>query len=220
MTDPTAELFARLPERERDRVRTVLRRRRFDAGTVVCHEGDPGDSCHFVVDGRFSVSVATALGDRAVLAIHGPGEVFGELALFLDEGTRTATITALEASTTLELHRHEFDDVSRQYPAVLRFFVVLLAERTVRLSHAALSGLFDPVDKRVYAQLCLLADLYLGDAPQGAVPVRQEIVAGLAGTTRPTVNRVLKQAEHDGLVELRRGQIDVLDRDTLRRRAR
>jgi CRP-like cAMP-binding protein len=213
-------LFAKLPEADRARVHAAMRRRRFTAGTVVCHEGDPGDSCHVVVEGRFAVSVATQLGDRVVLAIESPGNVFGELALVRDDGRRTATITALEPSVTLELHRREFDEISAQHPAVSRFLIELLAARVVRLSGSAMSGLFDPVESRVFAQLNLLADLYLSDAEGGAMPVRQEIVAAMAGTTRPTVNRVLKQAEVDGLVALRRGQIDVLDRDALRRRAR
>jgi CRP-like cAMP-binding protein len=215
----TSEFLAQLPDAERTKVMAAMRRRRFAAGEVVCHEGDPGDSCHLVVEGRFSVSVTTRFGDSAVLAIHSVGEVFGELALVRPDGTRTATITALEPSATMELHRREFDTLSEQHPAVLRFLVGLLAARVVRLSGAALSGLFESVDTRVYRQLCLLADLYLGDAADGSLPVRQEIVAEMAGTTRPTVNRVLKQAEQDGLVGLRRGHIDVLDRARLRRRA-
>ncbi|HEY1739655.1 MAG TPA: Crp/Fnr family transcriptional regulator [Acidimicrobiia bacterium] len=213
-------LFAKLPEDDRARVYAAMRRRRFTAGTVVCHEGDPGDSCHVVVEGRFAVSVATRLGDRVVLAIESPGNVFGELALVRDDGLRTATITALEPSVTLELHRREFDEIGAQHPAVSRFLIELLAARVVRLSTSAMSGLFDSVESRVLAQLNLLADLYLSDGAGGPVPVRQEIVAAMAGTTRPTVNRVLKQAELDGLIALRRGQIEVLDRDALRRRAR
>ncbi len=213
-----ANLLDGLPDEDRARVTAVMRRRRFDKGIVVCHEGDPGDSCHLVVSGRLSVSVMTRLGDIAVLAIMGPGEVFGELALLTEQRTRTATITALEPSVTMELHRRDFDALSEQHPTVLRFLVDMLVSRVVRLSSSALSGLFDSVEHRVYAQLALLADMYLGDAASGSVPLRQEVVAGMAGTTKSTVNRILKHAESDGLVVLRRGQFEVIDRAALRKR--
>ena len=184
------------------------------------HEGDPGASCHLVVSGRFAVSVATPLGHNAVLWLVGPDDFFGELALVSDANDRTATVTALEASTTLELRRAEFDRLCDDHPQVLRVLVRALGDRVARTSALALAGLFEPVEQRVYRQLALLCDLYLQDASTGTVALNQEVVAGMAGTTRPTVNRVLKQAEDAGLLTLGRGRIDVHDRVGIARRGR
>ncbi len=95
-----------------------------------------------------------------------------------------------------------------------------LGDRVARTSALALAGLFEPVEQRVYRQLALLCDLYLQDASTGTVALNQEVVAGMAGTTRPTVNRVLKQAEDAGLLTLGRGRIDVHDRVGIARRGR
>jgi CRP-like cAMP-binding protein len=58
-----------------------------------------------------------------------------------------------------------------------------------------------------------------GDAPPIAIPLIQEDIAALAGTSRATVNRVLREAERRGIVELRRGRTVVLDADALARLA-
>lgn len=212
--------LATLPDADQRRVRAAMVRRKFTKGTVVFHEGDPGASCHLVVSGRFAVSVATPLGHSAVLWLLGPDDFFGELALLSETSERTATVTALEASTTLELRRADFEQLCTDHPRVLRVLVAALGERVARTSELALSGLFQPVEQRVFHQLVLLCELYLQQASTGTLPLHQEVIAGMAGTTRPTVNRVLKQAEEAGLVTLGRGRIEVHDRPGLERRAR
>ena len=67
--------------------------------------------------------------------------------------------------------------------------------------------------------MCELAELYGADDGETVVPLTQEEIAELAGTSRATVNRVLREAEQRGSVELRRGRTAVLDLDQLLRRA-
>jgi CRP-like cAMP-binding protein len=83
--------------------------------------------------------------------------------------------------------------------------------------------MYVPVDQRVWQRLVELADTYSepGDSASGAViPLTQEDIAQLAGTTRPTVNRLLRNAESDGHVRMARARLEVLDVDALRTRAR
>jgi CRP-like cAMP-binding protein len=76
-------------------------------------------------------------------------------------------------------------------------------------------ALFVRVDKRVLRRVLALAELY-GEGRAGTtIPVRQEDVAELAGATRPTVNRALKEAEAGGAIALGRGRITVLDPERL-----
>jgi CRP/FNR family transcriptional regulator, cyclic AMP receptor protein len=216
----TVQLLDGLGEAERREVRAAMHRRRFTKSMIVFHEGDPGNSCHVVTKGRFAVSVSTPLGQSAVMWLPGPDDVFGEMALLGGRRDRTATVTALEPAETLELHRDRFDELCRSHPSVMRILVDVLARNVERTTELAIGGLFHPVDRRVGRQLGLLAALYLGDAGAGPIPVHQEVVAAMAGTTRPTVNRVLKQAEADGILRLARGRIEVLDRARLDRLAR
>jgi CRP-like cAMP-binding protein len=65
-----------------------------------------------------------------------------------------------------------------------------------------------------------LTELYdRGERPV-VIPLRQDDLASLAGTTRPTANRVLRHLERDGVIALHRGQVHVLDDDALAIRAR
>jgi CRP-like cAMP-binding protein len=65
-----------------------------------------------------------------------------------------------------------------------------------------------------------LVDLFGDGRQETTIPRTQDVIAELAGASRPTVNGILREEERRGLVELRRGQTIVLDVDNLRRRAR
>jgi CRP-like cAMP-binding protein len=71
----------------------------------------------------------------------------------------------------------------------------------------------------VLRRVCELTELYRAGDGEVVVPLTQEEIAELAGTSRATVNRVLREAERRGSVELRRGRTAVLDLDELLRRA-
>ena len=86
----------------------LARRRRFASGEVVFHRGDPASSLHLVVKGHFTARVVTQHGDSVVVAVHGPGEAFGELAL-VDAVSRSTTVAAVEAGETLAIAREDFE---------------------------------------------------------------------------------------------------------------
>jgi CRP-like cAMP-binding protein len=87
------------------------------AGEVILREGEIGDTMYFVVSGRAQVSKVADGGCDIELALLKPGEYFGEMALF-DNLMRSATVTALEPTRLLMLHRREFSEVVREYPQV------------------------------------------------------------------------------------------------------
>ena len=102
-------LLAGVSDEEVRELLRIARRRRFERNEVVFHQDDPGDSLHLIVKGRFSVRVTTPLGDAAMIAVRGPGESFGEMALVAEEPRRTATLTALEDAETFAVYRLEFE---------------------------------------------------------------------------------------------------------------
>jgi CRP/FNR family cyclic AMP-dependent transcriptional regulator len=207
-------------EEDRRQILATARRRRFDENEVVFHEGDPGASLHLLAKGRVAVRVTTPLGDTATLNLLGPGEAFGELALLSRTALRTATVVALEPVETLSLHRDQFEELRQRYPSIERFLSEALAARVERLSEQLLEALFVPADKRVVRCLLSAAGVYGGVKAGTVVNLTQEDLAGLAGTTRPTVNRVLQRAAEDEAVVLGRGRIEIVDPDQLERRAR
>jgi CRP-like cAMP-binding protein len=213
------QLFGDLPPEEVRRVLTMARRRTFGRGEVVFHEGDPADSLHLIEKGRFAVRVTTPLGETATLATRGPGEAFGELAL-VSEAPRSATVAALEPAETHSLYRREFDQLRREHPYVNRILVAVLAASVRRMDELIVEAFYVGAEKRVLRRLRDLAAIYGNGSEQITVPLTQEDLAGLAGTSRATVNRVLRDEESRGTVTLGRGRTVVIDLDTLTRRAR
>jgi len=210
-----------VPAEEVRRLLSVARRRRFARGEVVFHRDDPADSLHLIVKGRFAIRVMTPLGDQATIAVRGPGESFGEMALVGQPACRSATVETLEESETFCVYEGEFNRLRREHPIVSELVICFLTNEVRMLDDRLLEALYVPVKQRVLRRLCELADLY-GEGADGPVEIRltQEELAGLAGSTRATVNSVLREAQARGLIELARGRIQILDREGLARRAR
>ena len=201
------DVFADVPELE---LRNSGRRRKFGRGEIVFHEGDPGDSLHRVTTGRFAARVTTPLGDVATFAVHAPGEVFGLLAVVHPDARRTATVIALQPSETFAIPRSAFVRLRATYPGVASAVEQLLVEMLTASSNRLVEALYTPVHLRVRARLRDLARIYGdGGSEPITIPLSQEDLAGLAGTTRETVNRVLQDEQERGTVTLARRRITI-----------
>jgi len=214
------QLLEGVPEESVQRLLQIARRRRFRRGEVVFHRGDPADSLHLVAKGRFAIRVMTPLGDQATLALRGPGESFGEMALVGARASRAATVEALEPAETFCVYETEFALLRHEHPAVNELLISLLAAEVRSMNERLLEALYLPVERRVLRRLGELAQLYRGAADGPVeIPLTQEEVAGLAGTSRASVNAVLGDAQTRGLVTLRRGTITIVDAPGLAARA-
>jgi len=214
------KLLEGVPPDEVRELLQVARRRRFGRGEVVFHRDDPGDALHLIERGRFSIRVMTPLGQVATIALRGPGESFGEMALLDDELRRSATVTALEDAETFSVTRADFERLRGRHPAVNELLLRFLQNEVRLLNERLLEALYVPVEKRVLRRLVELAALY-PDGENGAlISLTQESLAELAGATRPSVNQVLREEGRRGLIELRRGKTRIVDLDALARRAR
>jgi CRP-like cAMP-binding protein len=211
-------LFEGIPGDDVRAVLALARRSTYRKGEVVFHRHDPADSVHLVVKGRFDVRIVTALGDTVALGIRGPGETFGELAV-ITEGDRSATVVAVEPGETLVVRGSELRRLARRHPSVDEVFVRLLSERVAVLSERLVEAYTVGAETRVARRVLDLSRVF-GGPPPVAIPLIQEDIAALAGTSRATVNRVLRDAERQGIVELQRGRTVVLDEAALARLAR
>lgn len=211
-------VLASLPPDERRTLAAGLRRRAYRRDEVIFHQGDPADTLHLIAAGRASVRVTMPGGEFVVVELLGPGDAFGELAL-VGPQSRRATVVALERCETLSLGRDEFERLRTAYPGVDRFLIDLLARRVDRLNTYLLEALFVPAERRVLRRLLELCELYPADGQGIVIPVTQETLASLAGTTRPTANQVLRRMVAIGIVTVSRSQIVVLNRASLQERA-
>jgi CRP-like cAMP-binding protein len=208
-------LLAGVPAEEIARTLEIARRRTFARDEVVFHEGDPADTVHLIDRGRAVVRSTTRHGQRVTLAVLGPGDAFGELAL-LDAGTRrSATVAAIEPLVTHAIYEADFHRLRRVHPQLSEVIIALLSERVRLLDAQLLDALYLPADLRVRKRVAELAERYEGADGETVIPLRQEDIADLAGTSRATVNRVLREEARRGTVRLTRGRTTVLDRDRL-----
>ncbi|HEY8838697.1 MAG TPA: Crp/Fnr family transcriptional regulator [Dehalococcoidia bacterium] len=213
-------IFGNVPEADIREVLMIARRRTFERREIVFHQHDPAETLHLVVKGRFAVRVATSLGDTAMLAVRGRGDTFGELALLTAEATRSATVAALEPSETLSILRADFAFLQARHPSVNAVMVAILAEQLRRTNARLMEAHYVDADTRVRRRVQELAALYADGVEAASIPLTQEDIAAMAGTSRATVNRVLREDEKNGVLELRRGRTVVRDPEALVRLAR
>jgi len=208
-------LLEEVPDADVQRLVSVSRRRRFSRNEVVFHRDDPADSLHLIEKGRVAIRIMTPLGDTATLAVRGPRESFGEMAL-VGAARRTATVAALDQTQTLAIYKDDFERLRADHPSVDDVLFAFLVAEVRTLDNRLLEALYVSADRRILRRL---GDL-VGDVPGSELPLTQEELAELAGTSRSTVNRVLRNEERRGTVALSRGRIRVLDPTQVARRAR
>lgn len=191
--------------------------RRFLPGDFVHLEGDPASTISIVDHGQLLVE-ACPVGSwvPAAVGVLGPGSMLGEEALASD-GVRCASVKALTPGLLLVAFREELIEEMMARPSTRRLFFRLQGElHRARLSEA-LANTAAKVDLRIARWVLHCAEVFAA-APAGPVTLhlRQELIAGLAGTRRPTANRSLHDFQTAGLIELRRGGIHVPSRDAVR----
>ncbi len=213
------QLLDSLPEEDRRAVLARCHRQRYPKGAFICHQGELGDSVHLVAVGTVAIRVNGPAGDEITVDVMRPGNSFGEQALISDGAVRSATVVALERVETLRLTRDAFRSLWEEHPGASMVVAKMLETRLRSTSQALLDALHLPAKVRVMRRLAFLADIYAGHASR-SIPLTQDDIASMAGTTRQTVNRILNQARADGLVDLNRGRITILDPEGVARRAR
>lgn len=216
------QFLAGLEPEQRRAVLSHTTRRRYHKGDTIFHEGDPGDTLHLVSKGFVFIRITTPLGETVTLTMLGAGDFFGEQALLSPDSVRTASAVAFDDVETMTLGFAHFEELRRTDPRVDRLLIAVLAAQVRRLSDRLVEALYATADTRVMRRLHELANLFGPTDSMGpvTVPITQSDLASMAGTTRPTANRVLQELVAAGTVGLSRGQIVVSDRPALARRAR
>ncbi len=192
------------PSFERELLRAP--RRRFKRGEIVHHEGDLGDAVHVVLDGRFAARVEGGNRRHTMVALYGPGDLFGELALMLPERRHIATVTALTASEAARVEGMVFMRLLEEDPATMASFVAAIAGEVRHRTLALADALHASAEDRVRRALRDLGELSDGSP----IPLTQTDLASLTGVSRATVNRILREEARRGTVRLARGRVAVV----------
>jgi len=191
-------------------------------GDVLFHEGLPGDRLFVVRSGKIKLGRRSSDGRENLLAVLGPGEMFGELSLF-DPGPRTATATVVADAVLLELGHEDLITWLQNNPSLAQHLLQALARRLRRTNEALADLVFSDVPGRVAKALLDLSTRFGEQVDEGvrvAHDLTQEELAQLVGASRETVNKALADFAARGWVRREGRAVVLLDLDRLERRAR
>jgi CRP-like cAMP-binding protein len=217
--EETASLLGRVPvfetlgPAELTQVADVAIPRAFRGGEVVFREGDDSDTCYVVRAGHARAIREHADGRQITLATFGPGEIFGELAMFDDE-LRSATVEATEELAALAILGSDMRRLMREHPEIAVKLAVALVRRLRQANERLARQSFQTVQSRVAAALAQLVEQARTEG-QGerdvVVTATQSDVAKLAGSSRESASRFLAVLERAGVISQGRGRLTVHD---------
>ncbi|MDB5057679.1 MAG: family transcriptional regulator [Chloroflexi bacterium] len=213
-------LFAGLTDQALFNLAARVRIRTYRRGEVLFHKDDPGTSLFLVKAGRVKISVFSSEGKEAVFTVHGPGDVFGELAL-LDGAPRSATATALEPSRLLTLDRSAFVAFLREQPDASLILLGDLTARVRRLSSQVEDLMFLDIPGRLARTLLRLGEQYGRPTSRGVeidLQITQTELGGMVGATRVSVNRLLHWFAERGLIAIDERRIVLIRPEALQAR--
>ncbi|GGC08292.1 Crp/Fnr family transcriptional regulator [Cellulomonas carbonis] len=218
----SAPLFVGIDPEAAHALMGSMRPIRLSRGQSVFSEGEPGDRLYVIGSGKVKLGRRSTDGRENLLAVLGPGEMFGELSLF-DPGPRTATATAVSDTNLYELGHDELISWLERYPPVAKHLLHALARRLRRTNEALADLVFSDVPGRVAKALLDLARRFgerTDDGVKVAHDLTQEELAQLVGASRETVNKALADFTTRRWVRRDGRAIVLLDLERLERRAR
>jgi CRP-like cAMP-binding protein len=175
--------------------------REYQDRQAIYSQGDAADAMFCIQNGNVKLVVASPRGKQAVLAILGPGDVFGEGCL-AKQSLRMSTATALQPSTIARVNKGALIRLIHQEPAFAKLFISYLLSRMGRVEEDFVDRLFNCSERRLARILLLLARFGKESRAETAFPrINQESLAQMVGTTRSRVSHFMNKFRKLGFVD-------------------
>jgi len=182
--------------------RTIAQYRR---SQKIFSQGDPATRVIYIQKGSVKLSVISAGGKEAIVALLGPGDFFGEKCL-AGLPFRMGTATAITPTTVLAIEKNAMIRVLHKEHKLSDRFIVYLLTRNLRVEEDLVDQLFNSTEKRLARTLLLLARYGKEDQLQKTLPkVSQEMLAEMVGTTRSRVNVFMNKFRKLGFIRYNGG---------------
>ncbi|MFO7685632.1 MAG: Crp/Fnr family transcriptional regulator [Desulfobacterales bacterium] len=202
--------FSGLSPAQLEEVRQIAVRRNFTKGEAVFFEGDQGSGFYIVIDGLIKIFKLAPDGKEQILHIIGPGEPFGEVAVFAGRSF-PANAEVLADSRLLFFPRDAFVGLISRNPSLALKMLAVLSMRLRQFTVQVESLSLKEVPGRLASYLLLLADEQ--DDPHGAeLPIPKGQLASLLGTIPETLSRIFTKMAAQGLIEVNGRNIRIVDR--------
>jgi CRP-like cAMP-binding protein len=206
-------IFGRLQDTSKDLILDLAVEQQVSSGETVFLQGDPGDAVYYVLNGMIEISVLSPAGRKLTLNVVKPGELFGEIAV-LDYGTRTSSAIAAQKSNLARIDRKSLLHLMRQKPEICFELIAILCGRLRWISRQVEDQAFLPLQLRLAKGLLMLQRRLQNKTD--ALVLSQSEIADFVGATREATNKTLNLWQAEGLLEMGRGQIKILDPEALR----
>jgi CRP/FNR family transcriptional regulator, cyclic AMP receptor protein len=168
-------------------------------------QGSPADAVFYIEKGKVKLTVLSARGKEAVVAILGSGDFFGEGCL-AGQPLRMATATAITECSILRVKREAMMRMLRDEPSLSELFMSYLLSRNVRIEEDLVDQLFTSSEKRLARILLLLTRFGKDGQHEVVVPkISQETLAEMVGTTRSRVSSFMNKFRKLGFVDYNGG---------------
>jgi len=208
-------LFQHLNDDELDDIAGLADETTLRRGDVIFAEGEDPNHLYIVVGGRIAIANKSIDGRESMVALMEPGDLFGEMGLFDDNG-RSAEARALEPSKVMSIPYAPIRQHYDERPDALWSVVRLLAGRLRSMDAALADSVFLDVTGRTAKRILELA----GDAEEFVLPVTQEELAGMVGASRERVNKAIASFVKLGWLAQSDRRYEITNREQLQIRAR
>lgn len=207
----TIPYFANLDSATLEAVSRVAIQRAFEAGQVVFLEGDACSGLYVVQKGWLKSVKISQAGREQVIRFVGPGESFNEIGVFAG-GLNQVTVEALEPAVLWIIPRETLLSLMDTHASLCRLITQNLAQRVLHLI-----GLVEDLSLRTVEERLarLLLEQAQGDTFSRRRWSTQAEMAARLGTVPDVINRALRGLVEEGLIQIERHQIRILDRDGL-----
>lgn len=208
-----AELFAGLKPEDLAEIERNASMSTCQRGTVFFTPEETGEVLFLLKRGRVSLYRVTEEGKKLVTATVEPGSVFGEMTL-IGQGMNGAFAEAAEDSTICVMSRTDVERIIREHPEVGLRLLEGMARRLTDAEERLADVAYKSVPARIATTLVRLAG-----SDNNVVKLSHQDIADMVGTYRETTTRILNEMRADGLIDLKRMQISVVDTQRLTARA-
>ena len=212
-------LFSELDEEQLQQLAGVVREHHYKKNVTIFHVEDPGNALFILKSGLVKVTIEDQSGREIILRMLYPTDFFGEMSL-IDDMPRSATVTTLEPSDAMIIYREPFLNLIEKYPKILLNMTTVLSRRLRRVNELIRSLAFHDVYGKVARVLLNLATEKGRATEEGTVidlRLTQQELAELAGMSRETMPRTLRDFQQAGCVRIESGIITILEIGMLQR---
>jgi CRP/FNR family cyclic AMP-dependent transcriptional regulator len=183
--------------------RTILQ---YPKNKVIFAQGSPSDAVFYIQKGRAKLSVLSAQGKEATIALLGQGDFMGEGCMASDQPLRTASATAITDCSALRIEKDAMLKVLHQQHEFSDLFVAYLVGRYNQTQADLVDQLFNSAEKRLARTLLLLARFGKEGRSENVIPkISQETLAEMVGTTRARINFFMNRFRQLGFIEYNGG---------------